>query len=174
MESKKCGKCGLLKPVSEFHANKNMGASSYCKPCQKGYMRAYYQKNKEKMKAQATEYYKENREKRLSQSKAYNSDPENKRRWKCKDLQRRYGVTLEWYENKLEEQGGLCSICKYSSEDTEGRRLAVDHCHETGEARGLLCSTCNTGLGLLKDSEEVLLAAIAYLQRNSETEHACQ
>lgn len=163
-DTKKCGRCGETKSVEEFHANKNMGHSSYCKPCQSEYMREYYRKNRDKIKRQATEYYRVNRDEKLKYQKGYHSNPENKRRWKCLDLQRRLGVTLDWYEETLKSQGGVCAICKTSTEETEGRRLAVDHCHETGRVRGVLCTNCNKILGHAKDSTKVLLAAAAYLE----------
>jgi Recombination endonuclease VII len=85
-----------------------------------------------------------------------------------KDLQRMYGVTLEWYEAKLKEQNGRCAICK-RKENTEinGKvvRLAVDHCHRGGDARGLLCARCNRGIGMLGHSKKRMLAAVEYLQR---------
>lgn len=80
-------------------------------------------------------------------------------------LQNKYGISADEYDELLRKQGGVCAIC--SSEplggSTSTRCLHVDHCHETGRIRGLLCSTCNTGLGLFKDSEELLWKAASYL-----------
>lgn len=77
------------------------------------------------------------------------------------DLLRKYGITLSEYESLLEEQGGVCAIC--ASPPTT-KRLAVDHCHTTGEVRGLLCERCNRGIGLLGDSLERVESAARYLQ----------
>jgi len=77
------------------------------------------------------------------------------------NLMRKYGITLEEYDNMLEDQGGCCAICK--STDPLGSRFVVDHNHDTGDVRGLLCKNCNTGIGLLKDSPEVLVSAVDYL-----------
>jgi hypothetical protein len=63
----------------------------------------------------------------------------------------------------FEEQNGCCAICK--EPESRDRELALDHCHDTGEIRGLLCSACNTGIGLFKDSPERLVAASEYLTR---------
>lgn len=82
-----------------------------------------------------------------------------------------YGVTLEWYEQRLKEQGGVCAICKQESRLViKGRkvRLAVDHCHGTKVPRGLLCDRCNRALGLLDHSQATLRQAIAYLQPQSD------
>lgn len=62
-------------------------------------------------------------------------------------------------EKFMKEQNGLCAICAQPSDET----LALDHCHTTGEFRGLLCRRCNTGIGLLRDDKEILQKAINYL-----------
>lgn len=83
-------------------------------------------------------------------------------RVKIDTLKRKYGITLAEYDQMLEEQHGVCAIC--GGADPSGRRLAVDHDHETGKVRGLLCTSCNTRLGFL----EIHRAAIRqYLSRAS-------
>lgn len=72
------------------------------------------------------------------------------------------GVTREQWDDAMLRQDGKCAICHVAHED---RRLRVDHCHETGAFRGLLCNACNTGLGKLGDDEAGLLRALAYLRR---------
>lgn len=79
---------------------------------------------------------------------------------RVKHLVRTYGITVEEYENLLKEQNGVCAIC---ANPPGKRRLAVDHDHETGLVRGLLCSPCNTGIGLLKNVDN-LTVAISYLE----------
>lgn len=86
-----------------------------------------------------------------------------------KALRRNYGVTLEWYKRKLDEQGGACAICKKPEKlKINGRvvRLSVDHCHDTGRARGLLCNTCNRGIGLLNHDASLLMEALEYLKES--------
>jgi len=82
---------------------------------------------------------------------------------KNQDLRKRFGITLEDYNNMLAEQKGGCKICSKTPED-EGRALAVDHCHDTKKIRGLLCTNCNRMLGNAKDSIETLQNAIKYLK----------
>lgn len=80
-------------------------------------------------------------------------------------IRNRFGITLDQYNSMLEAQGYTCAICR-KSDEVEGRRLAIDHCHTTGKIRGLLCGKCNRGLGLFNDKEELLEEAIKYLSNN--------
>jgi Recombination endonuclease VII len=70
-------------------------------------------------------------------------------------------MTVEEYEKLFEEQEGRCAICGRDQET----KLAVDHDHQTGERRGLLCKQCNVGLGYFRDDTAVLERAISYLNR---------
>jgi hypothetical protein len=76
-------------------------------------------------------------------------------------LRHRYGTTLEWYRQRLDEQGGVCAICKGVSL----KRLGVDHNHQTGEVRGLLCVKCNAGIGNFNENPSLMYAAVQYLGR---------
>lgn len=78
-------------------------------------------------------------------------------------LLRKYGITPERYDELLAEQGGGCGICGALPETQQHGVLPVDHDHATGEVRGLLCSSCNNGLGRFHDDADLLRAAIAYL-----------
>jgi hypothetical protein len=83
-------------------------------------------------------------------------------------IKRTYGITLEERNKILDSQNGCCAICKKPlsylvSEKLKQKKLYIDHNHETGKIRGLLCSTCNTGLGMFKDNVEYLRNAITYL-----------
>lgn len=69
-----------------------------------------------------------------------------------------YGITLDEYSEMFKEQQGCCLIC-----DTQEEKLVVDHNHETGEVRGLLCNKCNSALGFLKDNPKFVLKAYEYL-----------
>jgi hypothetical protein len=77
-------------------------------------------------------------------------------------LQREYGITPERYAELLFLQGGTCAICK--EECPTGKRLSVDHNHETGEVRGLLCYPCNFWIGHLERQPELFQVAIKYLE----------
>ncbi len=71
---------------------------------------------------------------------------------------RAYKLSAEQYGAMVEAQGGQCAIC-----GTTPERLVIDHCHETGVVRGLLCQSCNVGLGFMRDNPVALLAAAEYL-----------
>jgi hypothetical protein len=73
-----------------------------------------------------------------------------------------YGLTAQQYEAMTITQGGRCLICA-----DEPDQLVVDHCHATGRVRGLLCSSCNTALGFMRDSPLIALAASSYLSEHS-------
>lgn len=82
------------------------------------------------------------------------------------ELKRNYGLSSEKYQKLLDHQNGTCAICgKEEKIEIKGKllSLAVDHCHTSGDVRGLLCNNCNRGLGLFNDSIESLTNAISYL-----------
>ncbi len=79
---------------------------------------------------------------------------------RANNLRHRYGIEQEDYDRMLEEQDGCCHIC---GDPPTKHRLSVDHCHETGTVRGLLCHNCNHGLGKFKDKITLLLGAVKYL-----------
>lgn len=94
----------------------------------------------------------------------HSANMDKKRSWKDRRnsyLKRKFGISLSEYEDMLVKQSGVCAICG-KPEQTD-RSLAVDHCHETGFVRGLLCVKCNTGMGNLGDNVEILQKAIDYL-----------
>lgn len=71
---------------------------------------------------------------------------------------RRYGITLDQFHARLEQQQEQCAICEAAD-----HRLVIDHCHLTGRFRGLLCQACNSGIGALKESKDVFARALRYL-----------
>jgi len=77
-------------------------------------------------------------------------------------LKHGFGITLDEYNAILDSQNGVCAIC--NNKCVSGRNLAVDHDHETDEVRGLLCSKCNTAIGLMDDDSSKMARAIGYLE----------
>ncbi len=163
-----CIKCQQNKPETEFHKGTGRysnGRKSTCKACQKSYMKDYYAEHGDKIRKQATEHYQNNKERHIATTTAWVKN--NQRRVKDLHLQRKFGITIEHYEQLLAEQDGVCAICK---EPPERTRLAVDHDHSTGAIRGLLCSDCNTAIGLLGDDPSTIQSALTYLTNNNPTE----
>ena len=91
----------------------------------------------------------------------------HKRNVQHQDLMKRYGITIDEFEKLLIEQDNVCAAC-HQPEQRRHRggvcRLAVDHDHETGKVRGLLCSHCNVILGMANDDPSILEGIIEYLR----------
>ena len=134
-----CCDCHIEKDTSEFNKqlDRKCGVAGRCKQCQSIYHKQWYTKNKERMKE----------------------------RFRKNNYSLRYNITIEDYEKLLAKQNNSCAIC-YSTKGSANKRLAVDHNHQTGVVRGLLCDECNTGLGKFKDNTSLLTNAIAYLIKN--------
>src|SRR3990167_5597356 len=128
MNTKVCLRCKKDFDRANFHKRngESDGLSTWCKPCSKEYAAGYYKKNSRKMKDMA----------------------------RIRDLRVNFNISMEFYESMFRGQNGGCAICK--KQNTDGRRLHVDHDHKTGRIRGLLCYRCNSGLGYFKDSKENL------------------
>ena len=88
-------------------------------------------------------------------------------RTKGYDLKRRLGLSLDGYNALVQNQNNLCAICH--GPETFNGSLSVDHSHDTGKVRGLLCTNCNRGLGHFKDSLLYLKSAIEYLMKHDVT-----
>jgi len=84
-------------------------------------------------------------------------------------IKKLYGLDEGTFNEKYAEQGGKCSICGSIMENVfnkvTGKRVAVDHCHDTLAVRGLLCTSCNSAIGLLKEDTKILTAAITYIDK---------
>lgn len=100
----------------------------------------------------------DNKQRQERKQREKERDPEGVR---DKYLRKKYDISLEQYNQMVKNQGGLCWICEQESD------LVVDHDHDTGKVRGLLCNLCNTSLGGFKDSISSLEKAIKYLQENA-------
>lgn len=144
VDERKCNMCGETKPLCEFspHPRGLHGVRARCKPCL----------------SEATMRWRDQ-----NIDKALNAH-----------LVRKFGITLTEFEQLETAQGGVCAICKQPptiqlghASRRQGRavrpRLVVDHDHDTGQIRGLLCAPCNRGIGLLQDSPAIVRAALDYL-----------
>ena len=119
---------------------------------------------REKVLATNSAWADKNREKiNARQRLKYNTDPEHRARINAQSRQNRprwvYGLPTEEYERMLAGQCGVCKICKKKYR----KRLCIDHDHENGDVRGLLCNNCNAGLGFYKDNARLLREAAGYM-----------
>ena len=90
----------------------------------------------------------------------------DKERIRMRYLQSKFGISYDDYCEMERNQNVVCAICGQFETHRRGQRLCVDHDHETGKTRGLLCHHCNTGIGLLGDNISTLQNAIDYLTRH--------
>lgn len=136
--------------------------------CRRCYMREYMAKynRTEEHKAKMREYSTSPHGRALGRKRYWSNREEKLKTARNTRLQRVlaiHGVSIETYEAMLERQNGKCKIC---GEVPKGYRkhLCIDHCHSTGRVRGLLCHTCNAGIGFFRDDVTRLKAAIRYLK----------
>ena len=143
---KRCSICRKEKQETEFQfQNKALGIRvSACKECRNGRKREYRKKNPEKQKMMDRAAYERQRLNRIAYAKRYRE--ENPEKTRNTNLKVKYGITSEDYDEMYEKQGGKCGIC-HKHQDDLNRVLCVDHCHVSGNVRGLLCDTCNRFLG---------------------------
>lgn len=172
---KVCGKKAFTgEDLLEFRADKRLlhGRTNTCKTCSSEYDNTRYAEKGEHIRAtnkirwnsktpeQKKEQIARNRAQRV---KALGGEEEYVLYTKDKRLQTVYGITLKDLERRLAVITSKCEIC---SKDLTIDTACVDHNHDTGEVRGLLCSACNTALGFFKDSVNNLANAIDYLNSN--------
>ncbi len=166
---KKCSMCGETKSASEFRKSR-----AQCKSCYTALVRKYCEQNREKRSAYCRRYHKKNR----AREKAYRIEFYRKNKEMIRRRAReatkaamlkKHNITPEQFADMIAEQNGVCSICgNPETQIRKGRaiKLVLDHCHETGTIRGLLCSRCNLALGAFYDNIDILVSAVSYL-RNS-------
>ena len=159
MNTKICSKCKKEKDLGEFTKSKTSkdGLRSRCKSCRAEDSREYNQR--QDVRIAHNKYCRE-----------YTNLPENKERlikyrkeyW----LLRKYNMSLDEKNNIIDKQNNLCAICEKKLEG--GIRSCVDHCHKTGNVRGILCRECNLLLGYIDDNTNILKRAIFYIEKYRE------
>lgn len=156
----------------EYRAKRNAQGAAPDKIKRAEYMRDWFDRNREHI----AEYRRANAERRNARRRErYAEDAEYRERAKARArardpdakrdarLRATFGISANDYDRLYAEQSGGCAICGIGIGDGTGRRLYVDHCHDTGAVRGLLCSACNFGLGKFRDNVGLLRKAIKYL-----------
>lgn len=132
------------------------------KDARRKYNQEWYEKNKERVREYRAKYYQAHKVQGQTYAKRYRENNESKSEMEHKyTLRKKHNMTPEDYEALLQQQSGVCAIC--GEANLNGRRLAVDHDHETGKIRGLLCVTCNVALNKLDQNRDWAKKAIEYL-----------
>lgn len=122
-------------------------------------MRAWREKNGDKHRAKAMEYHYKNRDALLAKQRAKRK--ENAAEINARRRDKKFGLAPGAYQAMLLSQDGCCAVCG------EKRKLVVDHNHKTGAVRALLCSPCNTAIGLLKEDPTRFHSAVQYLAKKA-------
>jgi hypothetical protein len=166
--AKRCRGCSEVKPLDDFYANPQGrgGLRPECKECTKARRKAWYAENREREIERVRQWALANPEKIADKIARATGSEKKKASDRRSYLKRTYGLTVEDYERMLAEQDGVCAICKQPR--PENRTLHVDHDHETGEIRALLCFRCNNALGDFEEEYELFQRAADYLDRDSE------
>jgi hypothetical protein len=178
---KECTKCKVVKPLIDFHKSKSSksGYMSACKACESirgrakynpGLNKKRYEENKDQLLKAQKEYYHKNVGKIKIRSKEYynkNSDKWLQAGWKKKGILNRDGLYFSKFdqETELQRAGYKCEICKSDGSDHK-KGLCVDHNHDTGIVRGILCAHCNSAIGHFHDDINKLEMAITYLNKS--------
>lgn len=145
--TKTCTQCKKTKPVADFHIDrKNGGARSKCKGCRSLNLRKW------------------RAERRPPGVRVKKEKDVGGTRWES-HIRRRYGIDSDVYHQMLFLQKGKCAICGVSV-TTMKTILCVDHDHDTGAVRELLCSNCNRMLGFGQDDPKILMAGAKYLAKH--------
>ena len=165
--NKQCKKCGVVKPVTDYHAHPKLQYHPRCKPCRAEGQREYYRANPDKFKAYKAQARGETLEERAARIQKRKDEAPAKRKatqWRS-HIKRTLGISADEYTQMLEAQDHSCAICGTQEPGRGYKNFSIDHCHDTGKIRGLLCNACNVGLGYFKDNEVNLEAAIKYLRK---------
>ena len=179
---KTCKRCGASAPLAQFYRDLRFagGVDIQCSECRKNKTNSWRAKNAErareisrksrlkhadKARARAKLWHAKNRDRHLAYM-ANRRATQPRKVWEAK-IKSSFGITARDYSILLLQQNFCCAIC--GKDQTEfKKRFAVDHCHDTGIVRGLLCANCNKGIGNLQESIAVLQSAINYIKSHEQ------
>ena len=142
MRTKICSNCKVEKTIDEFEPAKVYadGFRGQCRACRNNWNISWRKRTGYK-----------------------NSAPHDPKKYRERRLLKEFGLGTGAYDLLYESQSGRCAICQKKEQDVVHGLLRVDHCHTSGKVRGLLCASCNLGLGMFRDCKAALAQAIKYL-----------
>jgi hypothetical protein len=153
---KECKICKTWKKEEEYGTFQQRGKTyrrGQCNSCRSERERTNRIENGDEVRARDNAWY----------QRAKETNPEGVSRvYRNYHLKSKYNITLDEFEDRAEAIDYKCEIC--GSEERLHKNLVVDHNHDTGEVRGLICSGCNSGLGQFRDNPDVLESALLYLK----------
>jgi len=161
---KRCTKCGEVKPFSGFYRAAGMrdGYRNDCKSCNLAAKHERHAANPGPARERALRWKRDNPERYQRRQKAYKDSGRKRVADRKSHLKRTFGLNEADYDRILAQQGGGCAIC---GRLPGSRNLHIDHDHESGEVRGLLCFACNVAIGHLRDDPMIASKLIGYLDR---------
>ena len=161
--TKRCSNCNQIKNIEMFGKNVKSkdGIKTQCRDCETLKSKEWRSSNKEKSNIISKRYYNDHKDTIADRNRERYLTNDGKETSRLKAIEKKFNITGYEYDLLLKSQNGECKICGIHESKTK-RKLAIDHNHITGNVRGLLCDKCNMGLGLFKDSQEILLRAIQY------------
>jgi len=143
--------------------------SNYDKERKAEIAKRHYEKHKDAILERNKKWREDNKEKLASIDKNWRSLPVNILKTREGRILKTYNISLEELSEMIDSQRGCCKICGKSLIDPDSNRnYDIDHNHETGKVRGLLCTKCNTALGLMFEDIKALEAMITYIKQNTE------
>lgn len=165
---KRCKHCRNAKPLDEFYVDRKAkdGRRPECKTCNRATRARKYAADPQPYIARVKKWQQENAGRLNAYRREYRKRPERKTADQEGYLKRKYGITIADYDRMFDAQNGVCAICLEAR--PEERTLHVDHDHETGVIRGLLCFRCNNALGDFREEYELFQRAANYLDRDDE------
>ncbi|MEW1645803.1 endonuclease VII domain-containing protein [Streptomyces sp. NPDC091219] len=182
LESKRCTRCEQVLPIGSFAADKNRrdGLQVRCRKCVAEYSAAHYRRRREALGETVREkvdvpaghklcrtcgevkpHSEWHRNSSASDGLSTQCKPCRAAKGREAHLKRQYGITEAERDELIASQGGVCCICLAVVPEH------VDHCHNTGRVRGVLCFSCNAALGQFKDRPDVIRRAATYLEGNA-------
>lgn len=161
MNTKICIKCKKTKNIEEFNQKSKGSATrkSYCKECQSEYNKQYRSKHLDKANAVKRQYYKDNIEKERLRNKNYH------KRYPYRFYKKCYGITIEQKKEMILKQNYKCLSCGTDLKLLKDKKVHIDHDHTTNKIRGILCSNCNTALGLLNENFDNAIKLSEYIRK---------
>jgi hypothetical protein len=172
---KRCTRCDLDKPLESFGKYHRGGLISWCRDCTLAYQKEYYSANRKKSIEKRRQHYYANHEYNLLKQKERRVlHPEKIKEWRQKNkdvlkrkariylVKKQYGLSESQFNLLIDKQKNRCLICLKSFDEV---KICVDHCHNVGHVRGILCGDCNLAEGLIRSPENARRLA-SYMESN--------